>query len=148
MIERFALHTNDANPGWTDDRVKLLRQYYADGLSHSVIAAKIGGGITRNAVIGKAHRIGLPGRLTGRVRPPRPTLFYSRPKSLQLPLPLEPQTPCDPISLLDIKERMCRWPIDDPRSADFRFCGQTCEGAYCSQHAAIAYRPVKRRRAA
>ena len=57
---------------WTDDRVELLKKLWAEGLSASQIAAKLAGGVTRNAVIGKVHRMGLSGRVTrARVSTPR-----------------------------------------------------------------------------
>ena len=55
---------------WTDERVELLKKLWADGLSASQIAAELGG-ITRNAVIGKVHRLGLSGRAKSPRRPPR-----------------------------------------------------------------------------
>ena len=67
--------------GWTDDRVESLRKLWLDGLSASQIAKHLGGGLTRNAVIGKVHRLGLSGRATASqpnrvafkpARPPRP----------------------------------------------------------------------------
>ena len=58
--------------GWTEDRVELLKKLWADGLSASQIANRLGG-VTRNAVIGKVHRLGLAGRATtARSRTPRP----------------------------------------------------------------------------
>ena len=57
---------------WTDERVELLKKMWAEGLSASQIAAKLAGGVTRNAVIGKVHRMGLSGRVTRtRVSTPR-----------------------------------------------------------------------------
>lgn len=70
--------------GWTEERVALLRKLWADGLSASQIANRLGG-ITRNAVIGKVHRLGLAGRVTtSRVRSPR--MRHRAPK----PTPLRP----------------------------------------------------------
>ena len=57
--------------GWTEERVELLKKLWSDGLSASQIAGRLGG-ITRNAVIGKVHRLGLAGRATtSRMRAPR-----------------------------------------------------------------------------
>src|SRR6185503_18971360 len=68
----------EANMGWTDERVELLRKLWQDGLSASQIAGELGNGITRNAVIGKVHRLGMSGRVkppsaaTARPRAPKP----------------------------------------------------------------------------
>ncbi|MBE7216994.1 MAG: GcrA cell cycle regulator, partial [Caulobacteraceae bacterium] len=64
--------------GWTDDRVDSLRKLWLDGLSASQIAKQLGGGVTRNAVIGKVHRLGLSGRATPS-KPARPVMRTPRP---------------------------------------------------------------------
>jgi GcrA cell cycle regulator len=68
--------------GWTDERVDALRQHWAGGLSASEIVRKLGGDVTRSAVIGKAHRLGLPGRAnpsTPKARPVQSTLLKAPP---------------------------------------------------------------------
>ena len=71
--------------GWTEERVELLKKLWADGLSASQIAAQLGG-VTRNAVIGKVHRLGLSGRakspssMVPRARKPRPASHSMRPR--------------------------------------------------------------------
>jgi GcrA cell cycle regulator len=165
---------------WTDERVELLKKLWADGLSASQIAAKLGE-VTRNAVIGKVHRLGLAGRATtSRIRSARPrtnvALFPSRSSQVQyrtfgntaLKVAAEPQerkaaaviplralpdlepAPEGTVTLIDLKESMCHWPIGDPMEDGFHFCGRrkTSGVPYCEHHAAIAYNPAARRRRA
>jgi GcrA cell cycle regulator len=142
---------------WSDERVELLKRLCGEGLlSFSQIADKIGQ-VTRNAVIGKVHRLGLAGRAP---RKPARAPFRPKPRAIilrpVLPRPrilspvlreipdLEP-APDGRIKLLDIKEGMCRWPIGDPMEEGFHFCGRrkSTVGPYCDHHAAIAYNPIK-----
>ena len=100
---------------WTPERVDTLARLWAEGLSARQIAAKLGG-VTRNAVIGKAHRLGLSSR----------------------PSPIKRKTFVLPTG----NERMCQWPIGNPGDEDFRFCDQPAEAGrpYCHGHCAMAYR--------
>jgi len=155
---------------WTDERVELLKKLWQDGLSASQIAAELGG-VTRNAVIGKVHRLGLSGRgqptssikrqrrthSTG-IRRPRPVsvgnlalksnLDYLPDADLQprrnvvVPIPLK-------LSIFQLNEHTCKWPIGDPGREDFHFCGhESLESVpYCEYHAGVAYQaPEPRRR--
>ncbi len=146
--------------GWTDERVDLLKALWADGLSASQIATKLGE-ITRNSVIGKVHRLGLAGRATtSRIRSARPrsavALLPSPPAQPQtcvftplLPIRLsEPEPAPEDIKLINLKDCMCRWPIGDPKEEGFHFCGlrRSFGVPYCEHHAAIAYNPKARRR--
>ncbi len=99
---------------WTQDRVQMLRDLWAEGLSASQIAERLGG-TTRNAVIGKAHRLHLKSR----------------------PSPIKRQGP----AILTLKENMCRWPIGTPGQPGFTFCGeQSLPGRpYCASHCELAY---------
>jgi GcrA cell cycle regulator len=151
---------------WTDERVALLTKLWADGLSASQIAAELGG-ITRNAVIGKVHRLGLSGRAkspssssprprkarsSGMLRVSRPSmrgntaLAYdndAEPEPELIEIPVEQRK-----NLLQLTEKTCRWPIGDPGSADFFFCGGETvnEVPYCAYHSRVAYQPLDRRR--
>jgi GcrA cell cycle regulator len=158
---------------WTDERVELLKKLWADGLSASQIAGRLGG-VTRNAVIGKVHRLGLSGRATSsRSSAPRPRRNHV-PRQHRAPsltfgtrgnLALKPsyeaeyETAPAPVeelviplheraSILTLKESMCRWPIGDPSEGDFHFCGRKKVGTlpYCEHHARMAYQPVQSRR--
>ncbi len=163
---------------WTDDRVEQLKRLWADGLSASQIAKQMGG-VTRNAVIGKVHRLGLSGRATparprtpgSKIARPRPSApsapryankAQARPATnkkpttnpSQLPRLKEPETthveiPKDgPRTVLALSARMCKWPIGDPTSKEFRFCGRKTDscGPYCEAHAKVAYQPSARKR--
>lgn len=158
---------------WTDDRVELLTKLWAEGLSASQIAGRLGG-VTRNAVIGKVHRLGLSGRATSsrssaarprRAHVPRtnrtPSLsFGTRGNTALKPsFETELQTAPAPImelviplneraSILTLKEAMCRWPIGDPTEEEFHFCGRKKDGStpYCEHHARMAYQPAQSRR--
>ena len=148
--------------GWTNERVELLKELWADGLSANQIASRLGG-VSRNAVIGKVHRLGIAGR-TATIRNPRPRhTLPSRPK-LRVPM-ISPRclvkaavsvfddppelgpAPNGRVTLLDLKKNMCRWPIGDPMEKGFHFCGRRKSpgGPYCEHHAAIAYRREVRR---
>jgi GcrA cell cycle regulator len=150
---------------WNDERVATLRKLWTDGLSASQIAKQLGG-VTRNAVIGKVHRLGLAGRATPsrpakrivRNNPNRPRLLTgapSRPRTIPslAPLaeaapPLEPMAQADGslASVLTVTDRMCRWPIGDPTDQKFAFCGRdACDGPYCSEHARLGFQPTRPR---
>jgi GcrA cell cycle regulator len=160
---------------WTDERVELLKKLWADGLSASQIAGEFGG-ITRNAVIGKVHRLGLSGRAKApsaapRQRKPRPAGHFirtSRPvargnTALAHDLSLlfeEHVQEAEPeleniipigqrVSIMQLTEATCHWPIGDPGSPDFAFCGGKTVAAgmpYCGYHSRIAYQPAQDRR--
>jgi GcrA cell cycle regulator len=150
---------------WTPERVDQLRNCVVAGLTCSQIAAEIG--VTRNAVIGKINRLGLsPGRTAGapaRSCPPRvqrPRL--SSPRRLlrlmtaaassfddDVSLAFGPVDNTQRCSLLELSHDKCRWPIAEPGTADFAFCGhEVVKGfSYCASHARMAYRlPAHRSR--
>lgn len=159
---------------WTDERVELLRKLWLDGLSASQIAAELAHGITRNAVIGKVHRLGLSGRVKApapaaprqRVRPVAPRAAVPRPaapvsrgnlavafRTMEAPepLPVEEEVVIpmsEMVTIMELRESMCRWPVGDPTTAEFRFCGSKTPagGPYCMHHARIAYQPAQDRR--
>lgn len=165
---------------WTEERVELLRKLWLDGLSASQIAGELAHGITRNAVIGKVHRLGLSGRAkspatsvgatAAAVRPkasPAPRAAAPRPIAPMVigatalamkprPTPMThaaPQAVVVPIServtIMELREAMCRWPLGDPTNSEFRFCGaRTAEAGapYCGTHAQLAYQPAQDRR--
>ncbi|QYF86478.1 GcrA family cell cycle regulator [Brevundimonas sp. PAMC22021] len=166
--------------GWTDDRVGALKKLWLEGQSASQIAKQLGGGVTRNAVIGKVHRLGLSGRAAPSqpVRAPAPAFRTSRPRTaastvaetvaeaapapvvrrlevVQTPKPAEPVAAPSPAhvpdlpgtaTVLTLGAHMCKWPIGDPSSREFSFCGRRAsEGVYCIEHARVAYQPQVRR---
>ncbi|WP_134495857.1 GcrA family cell cycle regulator [Microvirga pakistanensis] len=167
----------DAGASWTDERVELLKKLWTDGLSASQIAAELGN-VTRNAVIGKVHRLGLSGRakdvkaapaaprvrkITRAPSAPAPIAPQSHSNVVLTPIPLQPvreepemaideQDVAIPMServtIMDLRESMCRWPMGDPTKPEFRFCGaRSITGLpYCTHHARIAYQPVADRK--
>jgi GcrA cell cycle regulator len=198
---------------WTDERVETLKRMWGEGQSASQIAKELGG-VTRNAVIGKVHRLGLSNRAGGKededevVAAPvasaapaaaRPEAPASRPEPAAprtdaprpaaaaaptaatasnvtpLPLrkaivpagqPLPPQPSLNEISpealasvrevekrarrltLMELTERTCKWPIGDPATDDFWFCGlPSLPGKpYCEAHVGVAFQPMSARR--
>ncbi len=144
--------------GWTDERVATLKKLWLEGLSASQIAKQLGG-VTRNAVIGKVHRLGLSGRAAPSQpsrstfkapRPPRPVSAPS-PRRLEahapqpLPRPIVFDEAPGTATVLTLGAHMCKWPIGDPSADSFTFCGRRNEGdgPYCPQHAQVAYQPAQ-----
>ncbi len=146
--------------GWTEERVALLKKLWLEGLSASQIAKQLGG-VTRNAVIGKVHRLGLSGRATPS-QPSRPAFKAPRPArpasaSTLAPRRIAPHIPApepSPVyyveepgsaTVLTLGAHMCKWPIGDPSSDSFTFCGRRIgEGSYCQEHARVAYQPQQK----
>ncbi len=149
--------------GWTDDRVENLKKLWLEGVSASQIAKQLGG-VTRNAVIGKVHRLGLSGRAAPSqptkpaFRAPRParpiSAAPSQPKRMMPPTPpVQSAPPPAPLpalveergsaTVLTLGAHMCKWPIGDPGTEDFSFCGRRAgdDGPYCVEHAKLAYQP-------
>jgi GcrA cell cycle regulator len=139
--------------GWTEERVEQLKALWTEGLSASQIA-RVLGGVTRNAVIGKVHRLGLAGR-AGPARSERPRSVAHK-SVVRIAQPEPPIVEEDPIILEDgsfatvltINDRMCRWPIGDPSENEFHFCGRKPKSGspYCEAHARKAYQPPANRR--
>jgi GcrA cell cycle regulator len=160
--------------GWTDERVEQLKKLWAEGLSASQIASRLGE-VTRNAVIGKVHRLGLSGRATtSRVKAMRPRKSVARVKrqrvaryaaggtardafggapydftDAHLPQVEELVIPPEERAYIQtLKEHSCRWPIGDPQHEEFHFCGKNkLPGLpYCEFHARRAFQPMQSRR--
>ncbi len=188
---------------WTDDRVEILKKMWGEGQSASQIAKELGG-VTRNAVIGKVHRLGLSNRattgtaakaetkakaapkaeakakVTAPVVPDKPegpimqTQSATPPKQsaaarrqiIPAGQPLPPQPSANEISpealakvneiekkakkigLMDLTERTCKWPVGDPATEDFWFCGLPVKQGkpYCEAHVGVAFQPMSARR--
>ncbi|MET3559619.1 GcrA cell cycle regulator [Bartonella japonica] len=169
---------------WTHERVELLKKFWSEGLSASQIAAQLGG-VSRNAVIGKVHRLKLPGRgktaqavsraqktpispSSSRIRRTTSTVMPADTTSCNVGATalkmefieedvIENDVPTKsdvivPISrqlnLLQLSENTCRWPVGDPLSSDFHFCGADSSenSPYCTFHAKIAFQPISERR--
>lgn len=164
---------------WTDERVATLTKLWSQGKSASEIADVLGG-VTRNAVIGKAHRLGLSGRpspikkkkitkaapkkkVTDKTDKAAPKKKEIKPAKVagqakkEIKLPIAPPTFIEEkpvhdgelIGILDLTERVCRWPIGDPKEGKFGFCGAECDPAhpYCLPHMAMAFQASAKKEA-
>lgn len=162
--------TNGLPSSWTDERVALLCKLHANGDSASLIAAELGG-VTRNAVIGKCHRLGLLSRASIRTLPhgnyratsftlPTSRMRANRDRSLTQTINQKRQRKVPPMelpevyiippeqrcSLLELSRHTCRFPIGEPSEPDFYFCGSpeadiTEDRPYCHFHMRTAYGP-------
>ena len=189
---------------WTDERVEKLKKMWGEGQSASQIAKELGG-VTRNAVIGKVHRLGLSNRSGGggakadskpkaapkteakpkpapKAKPtPEPAAEAAAPAPEPVPArptpparkaiipagqPLPPQPSANEISpealakvsevekkakrlsLMELTERTCKWPVGDPATDDFWFCGLPVQQGkpYCEAHVGVAFQPMSSRR--
>jgi GcrA cell cycle regulator len=193
---------------WTDERVELLKKMWGEGQSASQIAKELGG-VTRNAVIGKVHRLGLSNRAgapsglpegddeaaaAASPAAPEPPKPEPRPKPVLVktaepepdderpaapapaaaparkpfvagqPLPPQPSTneispealasvrevekKARRLTLMELTERTCKWPIGDPATDDFWFCGLAAQPGkpYCEAHVGVAFQPMSSRR--
>lgn len=181
---------------WTDERINTLTKMWGAGKSASEIAEKLGG-VTRNAVIGKAHRLGLSGRPSPikKVAAKKTTTAKkaAAPKTAAKAKAVKPKAVATPakrpvaaapikmapvirqaasasgrppeiiqlaalanassqpdgsiISILELNERTCRWPVGDPKDSDFGYCGSVVYAAhpYCAEHVAIAFQAPNRK---
>ena len=158
---------------WTEDRVEVLKKLWAEGHSASQIAKELGG-VTRNAVIGKVHRLGLSGRATpsrpvkrpprlarpkpriqpdGSVITPKPQrvvaeapLKQNEKVAMLAAMPPQPLADGEAATILTLRDSMCKWPIGDPADPKFAFCGRkSTSGPYCAEHGKVAFQPAKKR---
>ena len=190
---------------WTDERVELLKKMWGEGQSASQIAKELGG-VTRNAVIGKVHRLGLSNRnaapkaeakpkaepkpkpaakpkAEAKPKPKpaaeakpepkeepaaaaKPAMSPARKAIIPAGQPLPPQPSANEISpealakvsevekaakklsLMELTERTCKWPVGDPATEDFWFCGLPVQQGkpYCEAHVGVAFQPMSSRR--
>lgn len=134
---------------WTDERVNLLKQLWGEGKTAAEIAKVLGDGITRNAVIGKAHRLKLSSRLSPIQQNTSKKVKAEAPMPrIVKPMVKLPEFKGLELKLEELKERMCRWPNGDPREENFSFCGcETVAGLpYCETHCRAAYQVPARSR--
>lgn len=134
---------------WSDDRVAVLRRLWGEGKTAAQIAKELGEGVTRNAVIGKAHRLKLSSRMSPIQQNTKKVKSSDTPPPVQRrPMKKIPIFLGKEMKMEDLREKMCRWPNGDPQGGDFSFCGcDTVEGLpYCDDHAAIAYQVTSRSR--
>ena len=141
---------------WTEEKVKILRDLWGKGKTASQIAEIIGG-ISRNAVIGKAHRLNLSAKIKNKSlgenisknlehKSPDIKAYTKRRfskskfKSLIIEKDFEPE---NPKQLEELDENSCKWPIGHPDEKTFYFCGRSSlkDFSYCKLHILYAYQP-------
>ncbi|MBT5263747.1 MAG: global cell cycle regulator GcrA-like protein [Rhodospirillaceae bacterium] len=114
---------------WNEDRLTALKKLWGEGLSITQIGLAIG--VSRNAVVGKVHRMGLPKRQSPILRSDKPRTPRRRKST--------------PLGLADWDRGKCSWPIGDPKNEDFKFCGEKIVAGrpYCEEHCVKAYTTLK-----
>ena len=140
--------------GWTEEKVAKLKELWGKGSTASQIAEIIGG-ISRNAVIGKAHRLNLSAKIKTRTATFSQNFDNSKSekniqsakrgrrskfKSLIIEKDFEPE---NPKQLEELDENSCKWPIGHPNEKSFYFCGRSSlkDFSYCKLHLLYAYQP-------
>ena len=143
---------------WTDEKVEKLRELWKKGHTASQIAEALGD-TTRNAVIGKAHRLNLEARAPSKQSSPsnssktelksskrvsQPMSRKSKFQSILLDKNFESEKPK---SLEELTEDTCKWPIGHPNEDNFYFCGRTSlkDFSYCKLHLLYAFQPKNRK---
>ena len=138
---------------WTEEKVKILKDLWGKGKTASQIAEIIGG-VSRNAVIGKAHRLNLSAKIknksisvsserkldTDSKKVGKKRLSKSRFRSLLIEKDFEPE---NPKQLEELDENSCKWPIGHPNESSFYFCGRKSlkDFSYCKLHLLYAFQP-------
>ena len=142
---------------WTEEKVAKLKELWGKGKTANQIAEIIGG-ISRNAVIGKAHRLNLSAKIKTRAATSNQNFENSqdnknirsnkgrknRFRSLIIEKDFEPE---NPKQLEELDENSCKWPIGHPNEKSFYFCGRTSlkDFSYCKLHLLYAYQPKNKR---
>ena len=139
---------------WTPEKVEKLKELWGKGSTANEIA-QILGGVTRNAVIGKAHRLNLSGKIQTKKssslknnenenKISHKNLRRGKFKSLIIDKDFEPE---NPKQLEELDEKSCKWPIGHPNEDNFYFCGRTSlkDFSYCKLHLLYAFQPKNRK---
>ena len=141
---------------WTPERIKVLIGLWEEGLPTSEIGRRLG--VTKNAVVGKVHRLGLKKRASPIRQAPtgttQPKKVRPAPRAQQAEAPAEVQAAApravkptgDVVKLEELTSTMCCWPEGEPGTEDFHFCGRPSvpEKPYCEEHCARAYVKVSK----
>ena len=136
--------------GWTDEQVEELKLLWEKGLTTGEIGKALG--VSKNAVVGKAHRLGLNGRPSPIRRGDEEENVDTAPteekkKAVKaVPAKKEQEKQAKKLfTVNDLTSTSCRWPIGDPKDEDFHFCGKEAlpDKPYCAEHAEIAYVSAK-----
>jgi len=138
---------------WTEEKVTKLKELWGKGNTASQIAQIIGG-ISRNAVIGKAHRLNLSGKIKTRSTSTKQNSVKlneqennykkrgrkNKFRSLIIENDFEPE---NPKQLEELDESVCKWPIGHPNESSFYFCGRKSlkDFSYCKLHLLYAFQP-------
>lgn len=137
---------------WTDERVALLKKLWGEGKTAAEIAKELGS-VTRNAVIGKAHRLKLSNRVSPiqqNAKKPAPTPAKKPEKKVKVVQEKYEETLPDEkgVSMEELGAGNCRWPLGDPRDENFSFCGAGALSGlpYCARHTKLAYQAASRSR--
>ena len=118
---------------WNEERLEQLTKLWGEGLSITQIGLRLE--VSRNAVVGKVHRMGLPKRQS-------PIVRSDKPKAPRAPIPRRRAVP---LTLEQWDRNTCSWPSGDPKTDEFSFCGEKVEPGrpYCAAHCAQAYTVAK-----
>ena len=136
--------------GWTDEQVEELKRLWDKGLTTGEIGKALG--VSKNAVVGKAHRLGLNSRPSPIRRGDEDAGNTTAPAAEKKKTVKAAAAPKDTkkevkklFTVNDLTSTSCRWPIGDPKDEDFHFCGKETlpDKPYCAEHAAIAYVSAK-----
>jgi GcrA cell cycle regulator len=124
---------------WNDEKIGKLKKLWQEGLTTGEIGKRLG--VSKNAVVGKAHRLGLKGRPSPIKRPEAGIAPAAAATSAPPAAPAPKKEPVKIFTLTDLSHSTCRWPIGDPKHEDFRFCGKAVYPGkpYCLDHCAQAY---------
>lgn len=136
---------------WTEDRIDRLKTLWREGKTADQVARDLGSGISRCAVLGKVHRMGLSnGRSRRSVQPPPARAKAVKARPIR---PLDITSAAPPLAsaaqpglatLLSVGRFQCRWPMEAPGAPVLSVCGRPVErGSFCGPHAQVAYRPAR-----
>ena len=124
---------------WTEEKVEKLKKLWAEGLTTGEIGRALD--MSKNAVVGKAHRLGLESRPSPIKRDEDSISKKENSKSKKANSSKQAKSVEDFVTLTDLTLHSCRWPIGDPKDKEFHFCGKEAilGKPYCAEHIMVAY---------